>query len=107
MTLATCSSDGRPSARIVYLRGFDSRGFVFYTNYNSRKGEELDQNPAASLCFYWKEVERQVRIEGCVERVSAAESDAYFAGRPLNNQLVPGRRFKAARLNQHKLSKPV
>ena len=87
MTLATCSREGRPSARIVYLRGFDSRGFAFYTNYNSRKGEELAQNPAASLCFYWKEVERQVRIEGLVERVSAEESDAYFAGRPLNNQL--------------------
>ena len=87
MTLATCSTDCRPSARIVYLRGFDNRGFAFYTNYNSRKGEELAQNPLASLCFYWKEVERQVRIEGRVERVSAEESDAYFAGRPLNNRL--------------------
>jgi pyridoxamine 5'-phosphate oxidase len=87
MTLATCSNAGRPSARIVYLRGFDNRGFAFYTNYNSRKGDELAQNPLASLCFYWKEVERQVRIEGLVKQVSAEESDAYFAGRPLNNQL--------------------
>ena len=87
MTLATCSLGGRPSARIVYLRGFDSRGFVFYTNYNSRKGEELAENPLASLCFYWKELERQVRIEGRVGRVSEVESDTYFAGRPLNNQL--------------------
>ena len=87
MTLATCSHDGRPSARIVYLRGFDARGFSFYTNYNSRKGEELAQNPLASLCFYWKELERQIRIEGCVEQVSGKESDAYFAGRPLNNRL--------------------
>ena len=87
MTLATCSSDGRPSARIVYLRGFDQRGFAFYTNYNSRKGDELAKNPFASLCFYWKELERQVRIEGRVTQVSSAESDAYFAGRPLNNQL--------------------
>ena len=71
----------------VYLRGFDQRGFTFYTNYNSRKGNELLRNPLASLCFYWKEVERQVRIEGGVERVSEEESDAYFAGRPVNSQL--------------------
>jgi pyridoxamine 5'-phosphate oxidase len=87
MTLATCSTSGRPSARIVYLRGFDQRGFTFYTNYNSRKGNELLGNPFASLCFYWKEVERQVRIEGGVEQVSEEESDAYFAGRPVNSQL--------------------
>lgn len=87
MTLATCSATGRPSARIVYLRGFDDRGFTFYTNYNSRKGEEMAHNPLASLCFFWKELERQIRIEGQVVKVSAEESDAYFAGRPLNNQL--------------------
>ncbi|HEY0981231.1 MAG TPA: pyridoxamine 5'-phosphate oxidase, partial [Schlesneria sp.] len=87
MTLATCTPDGRPSARIVYLRGFDDRGFAFYTNYESRKGRELAQNSLAALCFYWKEVERQVRLEGRVERVSAEESDAYFAGRPVSNQL--------------------
>ena len=87
MTLATCTNEGRPAARIVYLRGFDERGFAFYTNYNSRKGEELAQNPQAALCFYWKEVERQVRIEGMVEKVSEEESDAYFSGRPMNNKL--------------------
>lgn len=87
MTLATCSKEGRPSARIVYLRGFDVRGFRFYTNYDSRKGNELANNPLAALVFYWKEQERQIRIEGRVEKVSAEESDAYFAGRPLNNQL--------------------
>ena len=87
MTLATCGADGRPAARIVYLRGFDSRGFAFYTNYNSRKGEELANNPFAALCFYWKELERQVRLEGKVEKVSPEESDAYFRGRPLNNKL--------------------
>jgi pyridoxamine 5'-phosphate oxidase len=87
MTLATCSSSGRPSARVVYLRGFDARGFTFYTNYDSRKGEELAQNPLASLCFFWRELERQVRIEGRTIKVSAAESDAYFAGRPVGSQL--------------------
>lgn len=87
MTLATCSNEGRPSARIVYLRGFDHRGFTFYTNYFSRKGRELAGNPLASVCFYWKELERQIRIEGQVEMVSNAESDRYFAGRPPNTQL--------------------
>lgn len=87
MTLATCSADGRPAARIVYLRGFDERGFTFYTNYESRKGHELAANSLAALCFYWKEQERQVRLEGQVLRVAVAESDAYFAGRPLDNQL--------------------
>jgi len=87
MTLATCSAEGRPAARIVYLRGFDARGFTFYTNYDSRKGTELGQTPWASLCFYWKELERQIRIEGRVEKVSTQESDDYFAGRPVNSQL--------------------
>lgn len=87
MTLATCGTSGRPAARIVYLRGFDARGFTFYTNYNSRKGEELAQNPYAALCFYWKELERQVRLEGRVEKVPAEESDAYFQGRPINSKL--------------------
>jgi pyridoxamine 5'-phosphate oxidase len=87
MTLATVASNGRPSARIVYLRGFDSRGFAFYTNYQSRKGREIDGNPFAALCFYWKELERQIRIEGRIEVVPPVESDAYFAGRPLDNQL--------------------
>ena len=87
MTLATCSAEGRPAARIVYLRGFNDRGLAFYTNYDSRKGLELAQNPFGALCFYWKEVERQVRLEGRIERVSPEESDAYFAGRPIANQL--------------------
>lgn len=87
MTLATATRDGRPSAREVLLKGFDARGFVFFTNYGSRKGRELGENPRAVLHFCWKELERQVGIEGSVERVSAAESDAYFASRPLGSRL--------------------
>jgi len=87
MTLATATRSGRPSARAVLLKGFDAGGFVFYTNYNSRKGRELAENPLAMLLFFWGELERQVRIEGRVERVSAAESDAYFASRPLGSRL--------------------
>jgi pyridoxamine 5'-phosphate oxidase len=87
MTLATATPDGRPSARLVLLRGFDERGFVFFTNYDSRKGAELAANPFAALVFWWPELERQVRIEGTVARVSAAESDAYFAARPRDSQL--------------------
>ena len=87
MTLATCGPEGRPSARIVYVRGFDERGFTFYTNYNSRKGTDLAHNPHGALCFYWKELERQVRIEGPVAKVSADESDEYFRGRPMKSQL--------------------
>lgn len=82
MTLSTATADGRPSARIVLLRGFDDRGFRFFTNYESRKGRELDANPHASLTFHWATLERQVRIEGRVERTSGAESDAYFHSRP-------------------------
>ncbi|HEY2587446.1 MAG TPA: pyridoxamine 5'-phosphate oxidase [Tepidisphaeraceae bacterium] len=82
MTLATSTGDGVPSARIVLLKGVDQKRFVFFTNYLSRKGRELDQNPRAALVFYWPELERQVRVEGDVERTSAAESDAYFASRP-------------------------
>ena len=83
MTLATVAASGRPSARIVLLKGVDARGFVFYTNYRSRKGAELAGNSAAALLFYWTELEREVRIEGTVEKVSARESDEYFASRPL------------------------
>ena len=86
MTLATVGNDGRPSARIVLLKACEPRGFVFYTNYNSRKGRDLAANPVAALCFMWKELERQVRIEGTVEQVSASESDAYFAIRPLGSR---------------------
>ena len=82
MTLATASADGVPSARIVLMRGFDERGFVFYTNYQSRKAAELTQNPRAALVFSWQSLLRQIRVEGEVEPVSAAESDAYFRSRP-------------------------
>jgi pyridoxamine 5'-phosphate oxidase len=88
MTLATASASGRPSARMVLLKGFDERGFVFYTSYESRKGRELDENPRAALVFWWPELERQVRIEGRVERLTAAESDAYFRSRPPGSQLA-------------------
>jgi pyridoxamine 5'-phosphate oxidase len=82
MTLSTATPDGRPSARIVLLRGFDARGFCFFTNYESRKGRELESNPHAALTVHWAALERQVRIEGRVERTTAAESDAYFTSRP-------------------------
>lgn len=87
MTLATADARGRPSARTVLLKGFDSRGFVFYTNYESRKGRELEENPFAALLFFWPSLERQVRLEGPVVRVSAEESDAYFATRPLGSRI--------------------
>jgi pyridoxamine 5'-phosphate oxidase len=87
MTLATATPDGIPSARIVLLKGFDERGFVFYTNYQSHKGQELTANPHAALVFWWAELERQVRIEGRVEQVSDRESDEYYHSRPLNSRL--------------------
>ncbi|MDQ7975815.1 pyridoxamine 5'-phosphate oxidase [Paraburkholderia sp. SARCC-3016] len=87
MTLATVDSRGHPSARIVLIKGVDSRGFVFFTNYESRKGREIADNPRASLLFHWIELERQVRIEGSVEMTSAAESDAYYASRPLESRI--------------------
>lgn len=87
MTLATVSPAGLPSARIVLLNGLDERGFIFYTHYRSRKGQELAANPHAALVFLWHELERQVRIEGQVERVAAAVSDAYFQSRPRGSQL--------------------
>jgi pyridoxamine 5'-phosphate oxidase len=87
MTLATAGPDGRPAARIVLLKSFDPRGFVFFTNYASRKGHELAAHPQAALLFYWVELERQVRIEGIVGTVDAAESDEYFASRPRPSQL--------------------
>jgi pyridoxamine 5'-phosphate oxidase len=83
MTLATVGADGAPSARIVLLKGIDHSGFVFYTNYMSRKGRELAANPRAALVFHWTDLEREVRIDGSVEKVTAAESDEYFASRPL------------------------
>lgn len=87
MTLATATKDGVPSARIVLLKGVDQRGFVFYTNYESHKGNELAENPKAALVFLWKQLERQVRIEGRVEKVTAAEADEYFQSRPLESRL--------------------
>ncbi|MCE9640000.1 MAG: pyridoxamine 5'-phosphate oxidase [Betaproteobacteria bacterium] len=115
MTLATVSASGQPAARIVLLKGVDARGFVFFTNYSSRKGTELAANPAAALLFHWTELEREVRIDGRVEKVTAQESDEYFASRPLGSQhaaiaspqseVVPNRavleaRFAAAEKSQ-------
>jgi len=101
MTLATVGSDLRPSTRVVLIKGFDARGIVWYTNFESRKGLELAGNPFAALQFHWVELERVVRIEGVVEKVSAEESDAYFHSRPLDSrigawaspqsQVIPGR----------------
>ena len=87
MTLATATPDGRPSARVVLLKGFDERGFVFFTDYRSRKGGELETNPRAALNFHWGELERQVRIEGAVTRTSLEESELYYRTRPLGSRL--------------------
>lgn len=87
MTLATATPEGIPSARIVLLRGMDEHGFVFFTNYKSRKGAELDRNPNAALVFFWAALQRQVRVEGAVQQVSEPESDSYFSSRPRGSQL--------------------
>jgi pyridoxamine 5'-phosphate oxidase len=87
MTLATATPDGQPSARMVLLKGVDDRGFIFFTNYESRKGQELAANPRAALVLYWKELERQVRIEGSVEQITPTESDAYFRTRPWGSRV--------------------
>jgi pyridoxamine 5'-phosphate oxidase len=87
MTVATVGANGRPSTRVVLLKGFDARGMVWFTNYESRKGEELAHNPYAALQFHWVEMERVVRIEGRVEKTSAQESDDYFKSRPLDSRL--------------------
>ena len=87
MTLATVAADGRPSTRIVLIKGFDAQGIVWYTNFKSRKGQELAANPVAALQFHWVELERVVRIEGRVQQVSDAEADAYFASRPLDSRI--------------------
>ncbi|MEK6406043.1 MAG: pyridoxamine 5'-phosphate oxidase [Acidobacteriota bacterium] len=87
MTLATATRDGVPSARVVLLKEFDERGFVFYTNYDSQKGLELEENPVAALSFYWAEPGRQVRIAGTAARTSQSESEAYFHTRPIDSQL--------------------
>ncbi len=87
MTLATSSADGRPSARMVLLKGVDERGLVFFTNYESRKGQDLAENPRAALVFWWGALERQVNVAGTVARVSAEESDAYFRSRPMASRI--------------------
>lgn len=109
MTLATCTQEGHPSARIVLLRGFDERGFCFFTNYQSRKGRELAANPRAALTILWASFQRQIRVEGAVEQVTAQESDEYFRSRPFGHrlsalvspqsQVVPDRPYLEQRMN--------
>lgn len=108
MALATVSPDGCPSARIVLLKHFDERGFYFYTNYESKKAHQLDTNPHAALVFFWKELERQVRVEGTVSRAEPQQSDAYYASRPLmsrigawaspQSKVIPDRTFLETRV---------
>jgi pyridoxamine 5'-phosphate oxidase len=125
MTLSTATPDGRPSARVVLLRGFDARGFCFFTNYESRKGRELAANPQAAVTFHWAELERQVRIEGRVERTTPAESDSYFMSRPSTSRIgawsspqsevIPGRaaledlftRFRAEHSDDAAIPRPA
>lgn len=87
MTLATATTEGLPSARIVLLKGYDHDGFIFFTNYQSQKGQELEINPHAALVFFWKELERQVRIEGIIEKVTEKESDEYYNSRPVGSRI--------------------
>lgn len=111
MTLATATPDGRPSARIVLLKGFDEKGFVFFTNYDSRKGQQLAVNARAALVFFWKELERQVCVEGGVMKISAALSDEYFNSRPEGSrigawaspqsQVIPERRVLEQKVRQY------
>ncbi len=96
MTLATADADGWPSARIVLLKGFDPRGFVFFTDYRSRKAGELEANPRAALCFHWAELERQVRIVGTVTRATQEESDAYFRSRPEQSRMGAWASYQSA-----------
>ena len=98
MTLATADKSGRPSARTVLLKGVDERGFVFFTNYESRKGHELAGNPSASLVFYWQELERQVCVSGTVSKLPAAESDAYFKSRPRGSRVAAWASHQSAAL---------
>ena len=88
MTLATATPQGVPSARMVVLRGFDAKGFCFYTDYGSQKGKEIAENPNAAVVFYWRELDRQVRSTGIIEKMTSEESDAYFASRPVSSQLA-------------------
>ncbi|MGX5691012.1 pyridoxamine 5'-phosphate oxidase [Arcticibacter tournemirensis] len=110
MTLATATADGKPSARIMLLKGFEEKGFVFYTNYLSRKGQEITKNPVAALVFFWQELERQVRIEGILEKIEEKESEKYFHSRPRGSQIgahaspqsreIPGREVLQKNLQQ-------
>jgi pyridoxamine 5'-phosphate oxidase len=110
MTVATVGIDGQPSARIILLRGWDERGFVFFTNYESQKGHEIAHTPRAALLFYWAALEQQIRIEGTVERLQPAESDAYFLQRPRGHRLsawashqssvVPDRRYLETKMSE-------
>lgn len=110
MALATANKEGQPSVRIVLLRGFDDRGFTFFTNYESAKGQQIADNPAAALNFFWPELERQIRIEGRVEFVSEEESDNYYNRRPANNRLsawaspqsseIPNREFLSEMMDE-------
>lgn len=112
MALATATKDGRPSVRVVLLKDFDERGFVFFTNYTSEKGRQLEQNPRAAVVFYWMEVERQIRIEGTIEKTSRDESEGYFRIRPIGAQIgawashqsqpIDARRVLDARLEEMK-----
>jgi len=103
MTLATVSEDGKPSARIVLLKNLDSRGFVFFTDYNSKKGKQIENNPNGAIVVYWKELERQIRVEGKIEKISDMESNDYFSSRPIESkigtwispqsQIIPNRQY--------------
>jgi pyridoxamine 5'-phosphate oxidase len=103
MVISTVGVDGRPSSRVVLLKSFDEKGFVFFTNYESRKGKELEQNPFASLLFFWPELERQVRIEGRAERISRAESMAYYFSRPVNSRLGAWASMQSAVIESRRL----
>lgn len=112
MALATASKDGKPYARIVLLKKFDERGFVFYTNYESNKGKQINSNPNAALVFYWCEFERQIRVEGIIKKISTKESDEYFNSRPVlsrisaiispQSQVVPNRNYLENLFNEYK-----
>lgn len=100
MALATSDAAGRPSVRMVLLKGLDDRGFVFYTNFESRKGREILGNGMASLCFHWKSLKRQIRIDGRVDQVTPAEADAYFASRPRDSQLAAWASLQSEPMNE-------
>ena len=102
VTVSTCSKEGRPSSRVVLLKGIDSTGFIFFTNYNGRKSRELDENPNASMLFFFKELHRQVRIEGRIEKVSREESLTYFHSRPRDSQLAAWASQQSSKIESRK-----